>query len=280
MNRLTIKKGNIKYDMNIEYVKYCLGFNYEEKFNFMKILKEACLHPKESEYTQNNTGHAQVLINDEIINPKTIQYFHVSTDYSLLSDLKLTSQSIVAKYLEVLISQNDNTDTINTINLLLESFSSELDSDIILSRFITYTPKQFLKILLPVFLKEEEQANEYDLTYEELILLQLKMIDFISKNQIEKARVMNLIEIPVLTRTINDYLNTMNQCLSIIILNNTKIELDINHIYLFDHLCFDLNDENILYNVFLEKGICTLQEAKAEMKKLINNKLDMSIINR
>ena len=37
MNRLTIKKGNIKYDMNIEYVKYCLGFNYEEKFNFMKI---------------------------------------------------------------------------------------------------------------------------------------------------------------------------------------------------------------------------------------------------
>ena len=65
-------------------------------------MKEACLHPKESEYTQNNTGHAQVLINDEIINPKTIQYFHVSTDYSLLSDLKLTSQSIVAKYLEVL----------------------------------------------------------------------------------------------------------------------------------------------------------------------------------
>lgn len=280
MNKLTIKKGNIKYDMNIEYLKYCLGFNYEEKFNFIKIFKEACLHQKESEYTQNNTGHAQILINDEIINPKTIQYFHVSTDYSVLSDLKLTSQSIVAKYLEVLISQNDNTDTINTINLLLESFGSELDSDIILSRFITYTPKQFLKILLPVFLKEEEQANEYDLTYEELILLQLKMIDYVSKNQIEKAKVMNLIEIPVLTRTINDYLNTMNQCLSIIILNNTKIELDINHIYLFDHLCFDLNDENILYNVFLDKGICTLQEAKAEMKKLINNKLDMSIINR
>ena len=106
------------------------------------------------------------------------------------------------------------------------------------------------------------------------------MIDYVSKNQIEKAKVMNLIEIPVLTRTINDYLNTMNQCLSIIILNSTKIELDIDHIYLFDYLCFDLNDENILYNVFLDKGICTLQEAKAEMKKLINNKLDMSIINR
>ena len=71
-------------------------------------------------------------------------------------------------------------------------------------RFITYTPKQFLKILLPIFLKEENQANEYDLSYNEIILFQLKMINYISNHQSNK--ILCLIELPLLTQEIDDYL--------------------------------------------------------------------------
>ena len=111
---------------------------------------------KESEYSINNSGQAQVLLNDKEIKVKEINFYQINHHYSITNDLKLTAHSLIARYLEILIAQDDNLDTINTINLLLESFTNELDNELIYPKFITYTPKQFLKILLPIFLKEED----------------------------------------------------------------------------------------------------------------------------
>lgn len=128
---------------------------------------------------------------------------------------------------------------------------------------------------MPVFFKENDKANEYDLSYNELVILQLKMIDFISRNQINKS--ICLIEIPYLTKEINDYVIEMNNCFVIILFYKTDLILNLNDIYLFDNTSLDLNDEEQIYNTFLNKGICTLQEAKEKMKKIIETKLDMSI---
>lgn len=275
MNLLTIKKGNRRYELQIDQVKYCIGNNFEEKFEFIKILNEVMLSSKESEYSNNNIGHAQVLLNEQNITSKNNCYYRVNHYYSINNDLKLNTHSLVAKYLEILISQNSNIDTISTINLLLESFTNELSNELIYLKFITYTPKQFLKILLPVFFKENDKANEYDLSYNELVILQLKMIDFISRNQINKS--ICLIEIPYLTKEINDYVIEMNNCFVIILFYKTDLILNLNDIYLFDNTSLDLNDEEQIYNTFLNKGICTLQEAKEKMKKIIETKLDMSI---
>ena len=160
MNLLTIKKPNKRYDLQINNIKYCIGNDFEEKYNFVNILKEVFLLSKESEYSINNSGQAQVLINDKEIKVKEINFYQISHHYSITNDLKLTAHSLIARYIELLIAQDDNIDTINTINLLLESFTNELDNELIYPKFITYTPKQFLKILLPIFLKEENQANE------------------------------------------------------------------------------------------------------------------------
>ena len=160
MNLLTLKKGNKRYDLQINNIKYCIGNDFEEKYNFVNILKEVFLLSKESEYSINNSGQAQVLINDKEIKVKEISFYQINHHYSITNDLKLTAHSLIARYIELLIAQDDNIDTINTINLLLESFTNELDNELIYPKFITYTPKQFLKILLPIFLKEEDQANE------------------------------------------------------------------------------------------------------------------------
>lgn len=183
MNLLTVKKGNKRYDLQINNIKYCIGNDFEEKYNFVNILKEVFLLSKESEYSINNSGQAQALLNDKEIKVKEINFYQINHHYSITNDLKLTAHSLIARYIELLITQDDNIDTINTINLLLESFTNELDNELIYPKFITYTPKQFLKILLPIFLKEEDQANEYDLSYDEIILFQLKMIDYISKHR-------------------------------------------------------------------------------------------------
>ena len=71
MNLLTLKKGNKRYDLQINNIKYCIGNDFEEKYNFVNILKEVFLLSKESEYSINNSGQAQVLINDKEIKVKS-----------------------------------------------------------------------------------------------------------------------------------------------------------------------------------------------------------------
>lgn len=278
MNLLTVKKGNKRYDLQIDNIKYCIGDNFEERYNFASILKETFLSSKESEYSANNTGQAQVLINDKEIKIKEVNFYQVNLNYSISSDIKLTTRSLIAKYLEILIAQNENIDTINTINLLLESFSNELDNELIYPKFITYTPKQFLKILLPIFLKEEDQANEYDLSYNEIILFQLKMIEFISNNQLNKT--ICLIDLPYLTKEINDCLISMKNCFNVVMFYKTNRNLLYKNVYLFDNQLIDLNDDQQIYNMNINKGICTLQEAQQMIINNIKNKLDISITNQ
>lgn len=275
MNLLTVKKGNKRYDLQIDNLKYCIGDNFEERYTFESILKEVFLASKESEYSVNNTGQAQVLFNDKEIKIKEVNFYRVNLNYSVSSDIKLTTHSLIAKYLEILIAQNENIDTINTINLLLESFSNELDNELIYPKFITYTSKQFLKILLPIFLKEEDQANEYDLSYNEIILFQLKMIEFISNNQLNKT--ICLIDLPYLTKEINDYLISMKNCFNVVMIYKTNKNLNIKDVYMFGNLIFDLNDDEQIYNIYIDKGVYTLQEAKEMIKNNIKTKLDISI---
>ena len=135
--------------------------------------------------------------------------------------------------------------------------------------------RQFLKILLPIFLKEEDQANEYDLSYNEIILFQLKMIEFISNNQLNKT--ICLIDLPYLTKEINDYLISMKNCFNVVMIYKTNKNLNIKDVYMFGNLIFDLNDDEQIYNIYIDKGVCTLQEAKEMIKNNIKTKLDISI---
>lgn len=279
MNNITVKKGNKTYSLNITQIKYCIGFNYLEKFCFKQIIIESLNNVKESEYSINNSGQAKIFINEKELDCKKIQLFNLNENYSIIDDLKLSTKSLIAKYLEVLMSQVEYIDTINSINILLESFGIELDNDLIKSRFITYTPKLFLKILLPMFIKNGECANEYDLDYNECILFQLKMIDYISRNN-QLNTYICLLDIPLLTKEIKEYLDAIN-CIVIVLLDKYNVIPNIKDIYLFDKIVIDLSNEEDIYNLCICKGICTIEEAKKEMKRILlleKEKLDMSIL--
>lgn len=129
--------------------------------------------------------------------------------------------------------------------------------------------------MLPIFLKEEDQANEYDLSYDEIILFQLKMIDYISKHQATK--IICLIELPYLSKEINDYLINMKNCFIVVMFYKTNSVLNIKDTYIFDDLIVDLNNDEQIYNIYLNKGVCTLQEAKEMIINNIKAKLDISI---
>ena len=101
------------------------------------------------------------------------------------------------------------------------------------------------------------------------------MINYIASHQLNKT--ICLIDIPYLTKEINDYLINMKNCFTIVMLYKTNKNLNIKDVYMFDNLIFDLSDEEQIYNIYIDKGVCTLQEAKEMIKNNIKTKLDISI---
>lgn len=270
MNKLVFKKGNIQFSFNINHIKYCVGLNYQSKYELKKIIFEYFHNTKITEYSENNTGKALISIDNLEINKKNSLFYYVHHQYSLQDDLKLSTKSLISKYLEILLSQIDYNDTIQSINILLESFALELDSQIITSQFITQTPKSLLKLLMPFYMINDEQASEFDLSYDDIIILQLQMIKYIS-NDITKY-VFCLIEIPELTHSIYENIQSLDQCLVIVILTSSTVLIELKDIYYMSNINIDCDNDEQIYEIFVSKGICTLKEAKEKLNNIIKNK--------
>ena len=280
MKKMTIKKGIYEYQLQIDKIKYCIGTDFKNKYQLKKMLIEYFNGGKISEYSKQNTGDIQLTINEKLVHHKDVLFFYVNDNYSIENELKLKSKSLMSIYLETLLSDNQHIDTIQSINILLDAFASEIDDNLIISKFITYTPKQFLKILMPMFCYDEEQANEYDLSYDEIIIFQLKMIDYIARKQLKTVIV--FIEIPELTNSIHEILKEMKNVMIIISVFKYNVDLEIDDIMIFDKTILDASDEEQLYDYFINRNIYTLKEAKDMIKQKIKNginKFDVSILN-
>lgn len=270
MKKINIKKGSRQFSFHINHIKYCIGLNHQSKYELKKIIFEYFHNTKITEYSENNTGKALISINDHEISKKDCLFYYVHHQYSLQDDLKLSTKSLISKYLEVLLSQSDYIDTIQSINILLESFALELDSQVITSQFITQTPKSLLKLLIPLYMINDEQANEFDLSYDNIIILQLQMIKYIS-NDMTKS-VFCLIEIPELTQSIYEYIHLLDQCIVIVILTSSTVLIELKDVYYMSNINIDCDNDEQIYEIFVSKGICTLKEAKEKMNNIIKNK--------
>ena len=282
MKKISLIKGNIRIEFAIDRIKYIIGNNYEYKYMIKQLFNEYFSSTKDSDYSINNTGKIKLLVNDlQPIKRETL-YFSVNTNYSLSTDLKLTSKSLILKYLEILLNKEEYYDTLNTINILLEAFSSEIDDHIISTVFQTFSPKTLTKLITPLYLKEEEQANEYDMSYDEIILFQLRMINYIAKHSYMN-NIFILLEIPYVSQSIKEYLNEIDHALVIIITNQHYGSIDLNDIYLVDDQLLDLFDENTIYEISTLYGIYRLEEAKMKFKEIIEEKnleLELSILRK
>ena len=107
------------------------------------MLFEYFYNSKLSEYSKENIGEVCLEINENKIKNRDVSFYYVDHNYSIDIDLKLNNKSLISAYLEMLLLDEQYIDTINSINILFEAFASELDDNLITSKFITYTPKQF-----------------------------------------------------------------------------------------------------------------------------------------
>lgn len=74
MKNLVIKKGIYKYQLQIDKIKYCLGFNFVEKYQFKNMLFEYFYNSKLSEYSKENIGEVCLEINENKIKIETFLF--------------------------------------------------------------------------------------------------------------------------------------------------------------------------------------------------------------
>lgn len=271
MNKITIKNGNKKYDIVINKVKYVFSSNQDE-FKIKQSFRNYFSRSK-SEFRKENGNSNKVLFNDKDLDVKRTLFIEINSDFSINEDCKLNSKSLILKYLELRLQDMEYFDTINTINLLFESLSEELkDENGLNTLFDTMDYKHLSKLINPYYF-DELQKDEYDLTFEELLLFQIKLIQYISfKNRLYEYIIV-FIDLDEVTQDLIQQINALSNCFVICFSKNYVVEMNDN-VAIIENEVFDLSNIEEVYTYFYQKSsnILPIEEVKLYMKQYIVDK--------
>lgn len=271
MNKITIKNGNKKYDISINRVKYVFSSNQDE-FKIKQSFRNYFSKNK-SEFRKENGNSNKVLFNDKDLDVKRTLFVEINSDFSINEDCKLNSKSLILKYLELRLQDMEYFDTINTINLLFESLSEELkDENGLNTLFDAMDYKHLSKLINPYYF-DELQKDEYDLTFEELLLFQIKLIKYISLNNNFYEYIIVFIDLDEVTQNLIQQINSLLNCYVICFSKNYVLEMS-DDAAIIENEVFDLSNIEEVYAYFYQKSsnILPIEEVRLYMKQYIIDK--------
>ena len=271
MNKITIKNGNKKYDITINRVKYVFSSNQDE-FKIKQSFRNYFSKNK-SEFRKENGNSNKVLFNDKDLDVKRTLFVEINSDFSINEDCKLNSKSLILKYLELRLQDMEYFDTINTINLLFESLSEELkDENGLNTLFDAMDYKHLSKLINPYYF-DELQKDEYDLTFEELLLFQIKLIKYISLNNNFYEYIIVFIDLDEVTKNLIQQINSLLNCYVICFSKNYVLEMS-DDAAIIENEVFDLSNIEEVYAYFYQKSsnILPIEEVRLYMKQYIIDK--------
>lgn len=271
MNKITIKNGNNKYDITINRVKYVFSSNQDE-FKIKQSFRNYFSKNK-SEFRKENGNSNKVLFNDKDLDVKRTLFVEINSDFSINEDCKLNSKSLILKYLELRLQDMEYFDTINTINLLFESLSEELkDENGLNTLFDAMDYKHLSKLINPYYF-DELQKDEYDLTFEELLLFQIKLIKYISLNNNFYECIIVFIDLDEVTQNLIQQINSLLNCYVICFSKNYVLEMS-DDAAIIENEVFDLSNIEEVYAYFYQKSsnILPIEEVRLYMKQYIIDK--------
>lgn len=271
MNKITIKNGNNKYDITINRVKYVFSSNQDE-FKIKQSFRNYFSKNK-SEFRKENGNSNKVLFNDKDLDTKRTLFVEINSDFSINEDSKLNSKSLILKYLELRLQDMEYFDTINTINLLFESLSEELkDENGLNTLFDAMDYKHLSKLINPYYF-DELQKDEYDLTFEELLLFQIKLIKYISLNNNFYEYIIVFIDLDEVTQNLIQQINSLLNCYVICFSKNYVLEMS-DDAAIIENEVFDLSNIEEVYAYFYQKSsnILPIEEVRLYMKQYIIDK--------
>ena len=280
MKKIKIKNKNKEFVFGINNVKYLLGDNYSLKHMIFQGLKFTFSKLENSDFAQNSNSEINMYLNDFPIDIRKSTFHIINHFFNIEAELKLKSNSLIKKFFEASIYKIELDENFKTISLLLDDFSDVLneyvkidlnfDFQMDLANFDSF---QIIKLLEPKLKLEELYCNGYDLTFEQIILLQLNLLIAVAKNVIQKNHYCYL-ELPYITKSIKSALNKINLTNLFIIVSLYKGEVDsLSDVYWVGKQTIDFSSENDIYNC-ITLNIAKLQDiedTKFILKKLIHN---------
>lgn len=270
MNKMTVSDGMRKWEFLIDRVKFIVGSNQKERHQIHQALR--LLQSKsESEWRKETRSEASLLIDNEQLALKKVNFFEVTLNFSIVEDCKMTAKSLIQRYLEIKLGNSEIQETVNTLEILFQALAEEVsDEDVIKLIFDGINGRSLLKLMKPYYI-EEYQKDEFDLTYDELILLQLKLIEYIIDAEVSKEKNLVIMQIPMLTESLIERIYKMSHCLVIAFTDEITENMHMDDLYIVEQDKVDVADvESLFYEIENKTGkLYPLEELKIIMEKCI-----------
>lgn len=262
MNLLTIKNGTNKWNLQMNHIKYIIS-DSSTNYTLLQAIRLFTSKDKSENRTENNIS-TKIFINEKEIELKNNLFIEISEMYSLNEDKKLTTKSLMLKYLEIKLQNQEYFDTISTIDILLNSLSEEVNDESLLKIMFNGTNyKQLIKILSPYY-EDELQKDEFDLTRDELILFQLDLVEYISNYNSKYDNIFVFGKLDNLSDKILQKINEIENVKLIIFTNYYNDLMNIQNTALLQDKIIDFADMEQIYYDLSQKSLRTymLQEVE------------------
>lgn len=262
MNLLTIKNGTNKWNLQMNHVKYIIS-DSSTNYTLLQAIRLFNSKDKSENRTENNLS-TKIFINEKEIELKNNMFIEISEMYSLNEDKKLTTKSLMLKYLEIKLQNQEYFDTISTIDILLNSLSEEVNDESLLKIiFNGANYKQLIKMLSPYY-EDELQKDEFDLSRDELILFQLDLIEYISNHNSKYDNIFVFGKLDNLSDKILQKINKIQNVKLMIFTNYYNDLMNVQNAVLLQDKIIDFADMEQIYYDLSQKSLqtYTLQEVE------------------
>lgn len=262
MNLLTIKNGTNKWNLQMNHVKNIIS-DSSTNYTLLQAIRLFTSKDKSENRTENNIS-TKMFINEKEIEFKNNMFIEISEMYSLNEDKKLTTKSLMLKYLEMKLQNQDYFDTISTIDILLNSLSEEVNDESMLKiMFNGANYKQLIKMLSPYY-EDKLQKDEFDLTRDELILFQLDLVEYISNHNSKYDNIFVFGKLDNLSDKILQKINKIENVKLMIFTNYYNDLMNVQNTALLQDKIIDLADMEQIYYDLSQKSLqtYTLQEVE------------------
>lgn len=234
MHRFILGQGNTEYLIDIDNYKYLVGNNFDTKFRIYSIFKNHFSKINNSDFAIEQRYKRECLFDGKIINLKEWRFFEVSPYFDLDTDMKMGTKSLLLKYLDSFSDFLDYNDTMNTLSILVNSLNEEffdvetpiqIGDKTIKLQLSNITRPTIFKEVVPVIYSDDNDCNSADLTYEEHILLQLKIIESILSKENSRYSLIYA-NIPHITKSIELAILGMKHENAFVIVQTNEIPKD------------------------------------------------------
>lgn len=282
MDKISILVNKAKINFGINKVKYLLGNNYNIKFDIINTIKKYFNKFENSEYAIENDLESNFKINDNDINFRKWQLLEISEHLDFTDELKLKSKSVFTKLLETQFYELAFSEIVSTINILNQDLAIEMNDslnkffydDNITISFGDYDLKTMIKNIKVNLFKNNMIMNEYDLSYNNKIIMQILIARAVARKTLDKKYLV-VLEIPTITKEIVDEIKKIKeQNISIIVASNDEKlkDINVNDVVYIGKNIIDLADEVEIYNKILlnlEKQ-STIEEVLCNFNNYLN----------